>query len=348
MKIKASAMAATVLLGLALPVAGLAQQIVGYNAVNVPAGADVLVAIPFTGSAEDTFTVTGVLGGGITVDGPLADDTYDSDYYVRVVEDAVDDSSEGLWSTITNTDANQLDVADPAILAYMNVGDVVRVYKHLTVIEIFPAGANGFMFDSNTELLIYEGAPAGQNKPTTTILNYAVVPQLGFNGWNNGLPFNDSNGLKLSPGSHLRIRNNNAAGTRGEGDLTYVSRGVVPDHDMSMILDGSTEDDVIVSTGLPVPVKMIDSGLRPICDQDAGGTSTILVYDNGEVEKNKPAANVLRYRELTVGTTVYYNGWHNGAPFSDFNDYELGPSEGFVIRRTVADAPAKVTIPSPY
>ncbi len=47
MKMKRMAFAATVLLALGLPWAG-AQNIVGYDVVTVPAGADMLVSVPFT------------------------------------------------------------------------------------------------------------------------------------------------------------------------------------------------------------------------------------------------------------------------------------------------------------
>ena len=318
-----TAIATTLLLVIGQTV--MAGDVVGYNKIDVPANSDVLVSVPFNNEVAGEYTVASTASATITVDEALSADTYDSAYYVRIVSG----SGDGLWSTVSSNGAGTLTVEDQAVVDELVADDEIRVYPHHTVAGLFPAGLEDVSYDSQTRLLVYEGAVAGQNKVQALTLQYAVAAPL-FNGWNNGVPGSDYNNQVLTPGSHVRIRN-------GSGEaLSYIPHGTVPDHSISMILPGSTADDVIVSTGYPVGITMAESGL-----ENAG---SVLLYDNEATGQNKVQQYTLNY----AVAPPLFDGWNNGVPGSDFNDELINGSEGFIIRRDGSEGEVTVTIPKPY
>jgi hypothetical protein len=151
-----------------------------------------------------------------------------------------------------------------------------------------------------------------------------------FNGWNNGVPFSNFNQQVLTPGSHIRVRNGSPS------NLTFIAMGDVPDCSNSMILKGNTADDVIASTGFPVPVAMSESGLN--------GTGTVLLFNNSAPGQNKAQSLTLSYAIAPPA----FNGWNNGVPFSNYNSQKINSSEGFIVRRNSSSSQVKVTIPKPY
>ena len=118
---KASAITAATLLALTAQTVSAADA-VGYNVVTVPENSDVLVSVPFNNNVEATFTVDSVDGTGITVNEALSAGTYNSSYYIRVIDGA----GEGLWSTITDTADGGLTIADD-LSGYVANGDTFRV-----------------------------------------------------------------------------------------------------------------------------------------------------------------------------------------------------------------------------
>jgi len=134
MKMKVSAITTAAML-LALTVQSVsAAEAVGYNVVTVPANSDVLVSVPFNNNVDATFTVNTVTVTGMTVNEALSADTYDSSYYIRVINGA----GEGLWSTITANGSGGLTLTDD-LSGYVANGDSFRVYEHQTLATVFPS-----------------------------------------------------------------------------------------------------------------------------------------------------------------------------------------------------------------
>ncbi len=264
MKIKASAITAAALLALAAQAANAAEA-VGYNVVTVPANSDVLVSVPFNNNVEATFTVDSVTGTGITVNEALSADTYNSSYYIRVIDGA----GEGLWSTITANGSGGLTIADD-LSGYIANGDTFRVYAHQTIGSVFPAGMYGVSYTNRVSINVYNNTANGINKSATTSVSYHP----GLKRWTN------LNQI-LNPDSMILIRNNSAA------ELSYICNGDVPDYDVALLVPAGVAKDTLISSGFPVAVQA--SAVSALTGR------SINLYNNSAASQNKSPVTSTSY-----------------------------------------------------
>lgn len=309
MKNKASAItAAAMLLALAAQTVSAAEA-VGYNVVTVPANSDVLVSVPFNNNVEASFTVDSVTGTGITVNEALSADTYDSSYYIRVIDGA----GEGLWSTITANGSGGLTIADD-LSGYVANGDTFRVYAHHTLATVFPSGMYGVSYTNLTQVLIYENnlAAMSQNKAASKTAVYVAASGNWFGAGVN-------NNSVLAPETQFIVRNTSGS------ELTLLNSGDVPDYNASMLI--AAGGDVVVGSGYPVDVSLNGSGLE-------GAFRQVLFFDNAQVSQNKAASK----------TAVYNAGSWFGTGASE----SIGASEAVAIRLHGTESGSKITINKPY
>jgi len=311
-KIKTVAMTAATLLGLAVE-AGADGGAAGYNAIAVPAKADVLLAVPFNQDHLGLHQVTGVTGNGVTVAGGLTAGAFGPGHYLRFV----DGDGEGLWSTVVGNTANAIQVANPAILAHLAGGNSFRIYPHHTLGSLFPAGQQGMSYVNGTQVLVYENnlAAMTQNKSAAKVAAYTG------GGW-VGAGVNAN--TVLAPETKFVLRNN------ANEPLVMVLHGAVPDYAVGMLV--APAGDLVVGSGYPVPVVLKNSGL-------AGNQRQVLFYDNEAAGFNKSASKAAAYTTAGAGAWV-------GAGVT--GNEEILPSESVTLRLPGGDAGAKVTIPKPY
>jgi len=336
MKMKASAITAAALLALAAQSAS-ATEAVGYNTLTVPTNSDVLVSVPFNQNAVGSFTVSSVTANGVTVADTLTANAYTNGYYVRFTTGG----GAGLWSTISTNGTGGFTLADTNALTGVTAGNTFKVYPHQTLAKVFPDGLIDIAMEASikhptlpsiqtykTQVLVYDGAATAWNK--TPPLKYYF-----YNGaWRkvgSALTASFDNSV-LRPGAYFAIRNQNSS-----NELTYISNGDVPQDTLAMTLVSGTADDVLTTTGRPIPVTLAELGL--------GGTSAfvnsvkhpalpsiqtygdrLLVFNNtGSIVNRTPSA-----------TYYYYNGaWRKvgQALTASFNTAVINPSEGFIIRK---------------
>jgi len=314
MKINASAITAAMLLALAAQAANAAEA-VGYNVVTVPANSDVLVSVPFNNNVEATFTVDAVAGAGITVNEALSADTYNSSYYIRVIDGA----GEGLWSTITANGSGGLTIADD-LSGYVANGDTFRVYEHQTLGSVFSKGLYGVAFTNGTQVYIYENKidAMTQNKSAAKTAAYTT------SGGGRWVGAGVNNNTVLAPETQFIVRNNTAS------VFSVITHGDAPDYSASMLIAAS--GDLVVASGYPVPVVLKDSGL-------AGNQRQVYFFDNAATGVNKSAVKTAAYTTSGGGRWV-------GAGVT--GNELIGASEAVTLRLPSSEVASKITLVKPY
>lgn len=322
MKNKASAItAAAMLLALAAQTVSAAEA-VGYNVVTVPANSDALISVPFSQNVEETFTVDTVTGTGITVNEALSASTYDSSYYIRVIDGA----GEGLWSTITANGSGGLTIADD-LSGYVANGDTFRVYEHHTIGSVFAASLLGVTFESSTQLIILNTAE-GINKGGT-VYSYQVNGLFGNPaGWYNGFAYADS--TVVPPESYLVVRNQESSA------IDAVVFGDVLDTSVATILPATTSSDDLTLGLFPVDMKLRQLGL----DNTAG---QLVVIDNSSSGINK-GGTVYTYQPS--GLFGNPPGWYDG--FTYANEDVIPAGTGIILRRPGSASALSWTMQKPY
>ncbi len=318
MKMKTSAITATVmLLALAAQTVSAAEA-VGYNVVTVPANSDVLVSVPFNNDVEATYTVDSVDGAGVTVNEALSADTYDSGYYVRVIDGA----GEGLWSTITANGSGGLTLADD-FSGYVTNGDTFRVYEHHTIGSVLPDTLYGVAFTNSTQIQTYDSTGAGQYKTASGVASYAAVPPLFNYQWTGSANAETI----LDPGSMFLIRN-------GAGDeLALPLFGDVPDHNAAVLVEAGARD-LNIGSGFPVAMTIDELGI-------GANNRQVQVYDNSASGQFKTASGVATYAAVPPLFQYEWSGSANG-------DTEIVGSQGFIVRLPTGDVGGKITINRSY
>ncbi|MGE4488725.1 MAG: TIGR02597 family protein [Kiritimatiellales bacterium] len=297
MKIKASAITAA-----ALAVMSAQAETVGYNTVAVLANSDTVISAPFNPDVKETFTVSAVVSGGITVNESLAADTYDSGYFVRFTSGG----AEGLWSTISANGNGGFELANTNVLANVGVDDAVEVFAHNTVASLFPASMKDESWDSQTQLLLVDNDTVSTMKPQEAI-SYRSTGSQGA-GWYKGPTYKGN--VVITPGEYVVVRNQSA------NEYVFVAYGDVPASKVGQILPAG-QTDVYVA-GFPVPVTVSELGLE--------GEYQILLIDNDSTGYMKPQ-EALSYR--TTGSNGA--GWYKGPTYR--GDSVIAAGTGFILRR---------------
>lgn len=307
-----SRITAAVLLTLTAQSASMAE-VVGYNKINVPAGTDVRVSVPFNQEAVGTYTIATETASGVTVaPATFTANQFKDLYYVRFITGA----GAGLWSTITANTAGELTLADIVKLApHIAPGNTFRIYKHHTLRSFFPIGLLNVSYtNATTQVLIYENnlASMGQNKsPAKTAIHNA----------GNWLGAGVNNNTVLKPETQFIVRNNSASA------LTVYAYGDVPDYAVATLI--AANGDLNIGTGYPLPVVLKNAGL-------SGASRQVLFYNNAATGINKSPVKTA----LSVGA----NWVGAGVTGSEL----LGASETITLRLPLSEAGTKVTIAKPY
>ncbi len=307
MRFEGKVIAAAALLAMtaSLVVAG---EKVGYNKVELPAGSDVVLTVPFSQDSEVTYTVDSNDASSVkpTVATP---GTYGGGtYYVRFI----DGGAEGLWSTITVDDGTRLTLETTGVLPYVSAGDTFRVYKHHTINSLFSSRTFGLSHNAQSEIVLFKNDPTDTRRPKTSI---GAVAYLG-GAWRGGPGGAGGNNI-LKPETMFIFRNKSA------DDLTLMSHGDAPDYHVSLLLIGG--DDMAVGSGYPLAVPLTLAGL--------GGTQrTFVKYDNSVPQSPRTPSGSFAW----AGTS-----W---VPGSLASSYMLMPSGAFILQVPTFDDGVKVTI----
>jgi len=326
MKMKVSAItAAGMLLALAAQTASAAEA-VGYNVVTVPANSDAVVSVPFSQNVQGTFTVASVSGTGVTVNEALSADTYDSSYYIRVIDGA----GEGLWSTITANGSGGLTLTDD-FSGYVAIGDTFRVYEHHTIGSVFPGSLKGVTFETSTQILVPNTVSVGVNKSASPYAykENGFPPFDSRPGWYQGITYKSD--LVFAPDSYVLVRNN------GASNLSIVVFGDVPDMNIAQVLSATSGANDLYLSGFPVDTTFGDFNL--------GGLGQLLVVDNSASGINKSPAP---FAWKPAGFPPFDSrvGWYQGITY--MNDTVVPAGTGVILRRDSGATETKWTLNKQY
>ncbi len=335
MKRIVSTMALAALLSLtAASSGGEVQNVNGWNRVDVPANSDVVCSVPFTKKAVGSYTVTAKDGTGLSISASLTADEFAGKYYVLVTSGA----AEGFWSTISsNTVGGQLVLADTSFLGDIVANqDEITIYPHQMLGDVFPDKMKDISFlessripntpiitSLKTQILTYESVPNGQGKAPNG--KYLYVEGDWYAWGNYNVKQNDK---ILPPQSFFIIRNEN-----NDKDLLFLSIGNVSGQALAVTLVNGSNNDVLVTTNSPVPVKLKDLGL--------GGTNAFV---DSTMIPNTPIVSAFGDQLLTfpanqaaVDEAYQFTGgkWVRfGDPdTTSSDDVQLLPSRGMIIRK---------------
>jgi len=322
MKMKVSAITTAAML-LALTVQSVsAAEAVGYNVVTVPANSDAVVSVPFSQNVEEIFTVASVSGTGMTVNEALSADTYDSSYYIRVVDGA----GEGLWSTITANGGGGLTLADD-LSGYVANGDTFRVYEHQTLGSVFPSSLEGVTFDSSTQILIPNTSTEAINKAAKAY-SYQANGLLGNPaGWYDSIFYSDT--TVVSPDSFVIMRNQSGS------VITNIVFGDVLSTDLASIIPATSGSDDLYVGLYPVDVTLGELALE--------GAGQLIVIDNDASGINKAGK---AYTYQPSGLLGNPPGWYDTIFYA--NDTVIPAGTGVILRRSAVASETKWTMNKPY
>jgi uncharacterized protein (TIGR02597 family) len=292
---------------------GVAEKVVGFNRIVVPASSDVLLTVPFNRRREGAFTVATVTGTGVSVADTLTPGIFAGRYYVRFTSGA----GEGLWSTISGNGTNTFDLSNEDVLPFVQPGDSFNVYRHHTLGSLFPSSLFGVSFTNGTQIFLYENdIDAMMTNPASTKI--AAYAGSGAGQWTGA---GVDNGTVLLPETRFVLRNNAAQ------QFVVYTHGGVPDYQVKLLI--APAGDLVVGTGYPVPVVLNGSGLE-------GSQRQVLLYDNGASGQNKSPSKTATYNgSQWTGTGVTGNE-------------PLNASESFTLRLPAGEAGDVVTVTKPY
>lgn len=330
MKLKATALTTTAVLGLALQSAAQAG-VVGYNCTLVPPVTDAYVSVPFPAETETTLTVTAVNASGVSVAGPLTVNQYQAVYYVRITTG----NACGRWSTIASNTATDLVFSDTTFVGDIAVGDEFKVYRHATLASVFPDGYAGLSYIAST-------APAGSATATRILIpgqgnginQPASATYFFFGGaWRKiggGAGIFDN--VVLPPQQYFIVRNLSTTAT-----LSFYALGDVDTVKLIIQLErlAGSDNDNPAAQGAPLPRTLAQLNLggtaafKTATAPTGSGGDKLLVWDNPSV-----SAGINR---ASSATYFYFGGaWRKiGGGATIHNDTVL-PGGSVALIRTVA------------
>ncbi|AKJ65471.1 TIGR02597 family protein [Kiritimatiella glycovorans] len=269
MSTKKHMMTAAAALLLSAPVV-LAGEWVGYNATTIPAGADVMVSVPFSQDYALETTVDTKTATGVTVSDTLTAGDYADDYYIRMTSG----TGEGLWTTISDNGTDGFTMENTNVLTHISAGDAFQVIPHHTVASLFPESHFGISYTNDVSLKFYNSATVGVDDAPSDTVSYDA-----FGGnWNTPATI-------VPPLTQMIIRN-------GSGEeLTFACAGDVPQVKAAFIVAAGVEDDYHIGSGFPVDVTA--------ASVSANTGRSLKLYDNGATGQNKPPAESVSYNAFT-------------------------------------------------
>lgn len=306
--------------------ANAAENMYVWKALTVPAQTDVNFSVPFNKVSEDfdsngtgdIFTVASKGTNGEVDVASLTAAAVDGTYYVRFMSG----TAEGLWSTIDGSNpANGVDLVDDYVLANVSVGDTFRIYKHLTVGDLFPHDWLGNPYPNNTTLFFYNNDISSMD--TNKSSDYSVV---FYGSWFGGPPptYNTNANTIMPPQSRVKFRN------PGTSTVVTFFGGYVADFNIATLV--SKDGDLYVGHGYPFSASLL--------------TSTYGVADNASVGVYDNSATGYNNASNPAESATYYGAWYPGAWDANVDGmsimrYRLPNDAGIT-------AGTKVMIPKPY
>lgn len=321
---------------------GQAQNLVGVTQVTVQPNADAVVAVPYVLESEGTFEVDGTpTGDTVAVDPatPIANGEFGSTFFVRFTTGAAaglkaDVVSSGVNSITLDVDVQALGVTD---------ADSFEIFPHQTLETALPDDRLGLSFEASstnifggvvaaTTVRLYDPAVDGTNQSTAATFAWLDGEWVDLAG-------NNADDTIVPQNAAIVVRNTNMDRT-----LSFVAAGKVETTNVGRAVStlANTDDDIYVSTGLPVTVELRELGLggtAAFADSTTnifGGivaADTLRVFDNSVVgETNKS----------TAATYVFLNGQWQDLSGNNADAVEIGAGEGFVIRKQQGTADTNV------
>lgn len=324
MNFKSMALVVVAALLLAMQSKSMAET-TGFSQVSVPANSDVIVSVPFSRDVAASLVVNSVSGSNINVTNTLTPNQYQTLFLVRFTSGA----ATGRWSTISGNGANQLTLANAAVLTGVVAGDKFDVLPHQTLDSVFPDSFQGYSFRPSTSAFVrstevlFLSEAVGTNKSAAETYFF-----LGSaNEWRrvgSGLNFDKK---VINPQQGFIVRNNSTS------TLNLLTFGdVLENSQVSGLTVASQANDVIISTGQPVGVRLGDLNL--------GGTPAfvtsvsafvrrdeLLVFNNAATGRNKSAAVTYFY---LGGATP---GWRRVGSGSIVDNDVLPAGSAFIVRK---------------
>lgn len=322
-----------------------ADNVTGVYTVEVPAGSDVVVTVPYVNPVETSSASLTIVTNTITVSGtPFTVDQYNNLYYVELTTGPL----AGFKSKVTDTTTNSLVVADDiAALGAVN-GNEFQIVKYPTLESVFPDAFAGTSFVPST------GTPPFTLNVETTVRLWNV--SAGTNqspartyyylsgDWKNLSGGANADDQIIEPGTAVIVRN------PGSSALNLYVLGNVQAQPTTRVLQNiGQDDDTQAGLSRAIPVKLKDLGLGGTAAfKSSTGTppftlnlgDTIRLFDNAATGTNKSPTK----------TYYYLNGaWRDlsGGAISD--DVEIPVGAGFLIRKQ-SGVPADYawTEPAPF
>lgn len=284
---KVSAILAVAVLALSVE-AATAQPRVAMVPIDLPAQADVRVAVPTLNEVVGNFAVSSVNDAADTI--TLDSAGFSSGqfpmtngvplYYVRFTSGAL----AGRWYDITSQDGSN---PDKLVLAVENtgnspdlnsasVGDNVRVIKHWTMSDLFPDGDEGLSFQGSPNSFNIKFSVFIPRDSDAEGINQAVQTRVFYNSSAKQWQFTDTSNadeVVIYPQGTLLIRNEGDANTTAPqtagtvvdettDNVTLFARGLVQAGPVVELIPASSSlNDVILGAANVFPVKLADSGL---------------------------------------------------------------------------------------
>ena len=314
-----------------------AQVVTGYNTTSVPPQTDVFVSLPFTRQPVGTFTVQGTTSTSIQVTtSTFTSNQFANAFYLRLISGA----GKGRFSTITSNDASTLVLQDPTILTGVVATDTLQIVPHWTLATVFPDNFEGVSFSlspnafARTFEILIPRADVGINKSASVTYFY----QGGTWRTTTAATGNFDNDV-LVPQRHFILRNRNSVASGKT--VTFTTLGYIdPVAPAVRIHRDPIRDDLVVSTGLPLPTRLSRlhlGGFEAFQTTNAplipsNFRDLVLVYNNNTTGFNKAAQ-----------ATYFFSGgfWRStAAPTTNANEDILPAGAAITIRKfqgTAAD-----------
>ncbi|WOO43521.1 TIGR02597 family protein [Rubellicoccus peritrichatus] len=334
----------TLSLGVILPNALFASGSVcfsqGYVEVDVLAGSDTLVSIPFHRSVEHVGTLAAVpaQSNGEAVLSAAGDDpewetdAYNDLYFVRFI----DGSLQGLCFTVVSNDSSVLTVDDlGADFSGLTAGVKFELIPYWTLETLFPpAEDNGLTpstgkltFQRKTQLLYPNLAGTGINLSVSAV--YFFTTNDGWLEDTSGFP--DASNVIIYPDTYIIIRQPSSV-----ADTSISLSGSVDMHPLttSLATEVGTKQDNFVSLNRPIPVTLAQSGLASGFVESTGKLSfqrkdELLVFDNTTAATNRSASKIFF---MTGGSW-----FEDTSGFPNADSFLIQPGSAMIVRKAAND-----------
>ena len=307
---------------------------VGYFTVEVNAGADRRMGIPFAKPTTHVGKVETIAVDTILVaSSSSVPDVVTDAHYIMFTSGTL----LGKWYQVVAYSNSSLTVSEDLQAAGLTAGDSFKVAPFWTLDTLFPDGGSipqsSDVFTPEAFVLLNDPTQVGTNLAANRVYFYHDGSQ-GPAGWydNDNLGGGLAGSTPVPPGAYLTVRN----GT--EAPIAVAGYGYVPtDAVASEILsrsDGSQDNQV----ANPYPAGMTLRASRLFEDGVIRGSPDVfapvdflLIYEGIPSGFNPAASKVVFYYTGSLGPNGWYDNDNLGGGLID--DYEIEPGAALIIRK---------------